>query len=123
MQIKETGYVKINYFDNSKEISINYSSILTKLIQEVGRLTDHYASDLFIEWKYLIEKPIEEGTIDTINYEILIREMGVCFTDKADEEYLKQRRECWESETRMTMDLDVVVTDKTIEMTLSYRER
>lgn len=33
------------------KMDINYSSILTKLIQETGRLCDRFASDLFISWK------------------------------------------------------------------------
>lgn len=36
--------------------SINYSSILTKLIQEAGRWCENYASDLFITWNEIIEK-------------------------------------------------------------------
>ena len=35
---------------------VNYSSILTKLIQEAGRWCESYASDLFIDWTSLVEK-------------------------------------------------------------------
>ncbi len=34
---------------------INYSSILSKLIVETGRLVEHYASDLFISWRSIEE--------------------------------------------------------------------
>lgn len=34
---------------------INYSSILTKLIQEAGRWCESYASDLFIDWGAVIK--------------------------------------------------------------------
>lgn len=34
---------------------INYSSILTKLIQAAGRLVDYYASDLFISWREVMD--------------------------------------------------------------------
>lgn len=35
------------------EFNINYSSILTRLIQSAGRFCIHHASDLFIDWKNL----------------------------------------------------------------------
>ena len=44
---------------------INYSSILTKLIQEAGRWTERYASDLFIGWTEIdgiLSNPITEST-------------------------------------------------------------
>ena len=34
----------------SQKFDINYSAILTKLIQEAGRWCERYASDLFIDW-------------------------------------------------------------------------
>lgn len=34
---------------------INYSSILTRLIQEAGRWCESYASDLFIDWEVIVE--------------------------------------------------------------------
>ena len=34
----------------SGRYEVNYSDILTKLIQEAGRYCEHYASDLFIDW-------------------------------------------------------------------------
>lgn len=46
--------------ENRKCFEINYSDILTKLIQETGRWCEKYASDLFIDWEYLLkamEKP------------------------------------------------------------------
>ena len=35
---------------------INYSDILTQLIQSCGRYCQRYASDLFIDWQYIVEK-------------------------------------------------------------------
>ena len=35
---------------------VNYSSILTRLIQEAGRYCESYASDLFIDWQDTLEK-------------------------------------------------------------------
>lgn len=59
-----------------RDFEINYSSILTKLIQECGRLCESYASDLFITWSS-IERKIEEKTMKTSVYLFGIREMGV----------------------------------------------
>lgn len=36
--------------------NINYSTILTKLIQEAGRWCERYASDLFIEWTSIVNQ-------------------------------------------------------------------
>lgn len=60
----------------SDEIDINYSTILTKLIQEAGRYCEHYASDLFISWN-LIEQSLRDGTIESGVEMFGFREMGV----------------------------------------------
>ena len=60
--------------------NINYSSILTKLIQEAGRWCKSYASDLFIAWNNLNRK-IETGTLERGSYLFGFRELGV---DSAD---------------------------------------
>ena len=39
------------WISHNEKVDINYSSILTKLIQEAGRLCDYFASDLFISWE------------------------------------------------------------------------
>ena len=45
------------YFSQySHEWDINYSSILTALIQSAGRYCQHYASDLFIDWSAIDRK-------------------------------------------------------------------
>ena len=59
-----------------RDFDINYSSILTKLIQECGRLCESYASDLFITWSG-IERKLKEKTMETSVYLFGIREMGV----------------------------------------------
>lgn len=58
------------------DFDINYSSILTKLIQECGRLCESFASDLFIIWNG-IERRLKDKTIETSVYLFGIREMGV----------------------------------------------
>lgn len=53
---------EIGYFNTLQgNWEINYSSILTKLIQEAGRWCEHYASDLFITWKHNIDKKLDDG--------------------------------------------------------------
>ena len=59
-----------------RDFDINYSSILTKLIQECGRLCESFASDLFITWNG-IERRFKEKTMKTSVYLFGIREMGV----------------------------------------------
>ncbi len=59
-----------------EDFDINYSSILTKLIQECGRLCESFASDLFIIWNG-IERRLKEKTMKTSVYLFGIREMGV----------------------------------------------
>lgn len=44
--IEATGYTSAY----SGHYDINYSSILTRLIQEAGRFCEYFASDLFIDW-------------------------------------------------------------------------
>ena len=61
---------------HGRNFDINYSSILTKLIQECGRLCESYASDLFITWNSIMQK-LEEKTMETSAYLFGIREMGV----------------------------------------------
>ena len=59
--IRENG----SYSPSKGKWEINYSSILTKLIQEAGRWTERYASDLFLGWKEIDEilsNPITEST-------------------------------------------------------------
>ena len=59
-----------------RDFDINYSDILTKLIQECGRLCEHYASDLFITWSRIVRE-LENRTMETSSYLFGIREMGV----------------------------------------------
>lgn len=60
--------------------NINYSFILTKLIQEAGRWCESYASDLFISWSSIDEK-LKKG--EDINYTYLFgfRQSGVDHKD------------------------------------------
>ena len=56
--------------------TLTYSSILTKLIQEAGRWCKRYASDLFIDWYYLMQD-INNGNLDDRTMLFGFREDGV----------------------------------------------
>lgn len=91
---------------------INYSSILTKLIQEAGRWCEYYASDLFIGWKYNIENKLEDGTIESGRYVFAIRDSGV----DGKEWYENHKDE--HNYYRAVWFLDVEIEDDKIKMTL-----
>lgn len=56
--------------------NLNYSSILTKLIQEAGRWCRRYASDLFVDW-HSLANDIDNGTLDSRTMLFGFREDGV----------------------------------------------
>lgn len=58
------------YFD------VNYSTILTKLIQSAGRFCKHYASDLFISWR-CVDKDLHNAEVENKTYLFGMRKMGV----------------------------------------------
>lgn len=55
---------------------INYSTILTKLIQEAGRWCEHHASDLFLYWESL-ERELSNERYKGDTYVFGFREQGV----------------------------------------------
>lgn len=58
---------------------VNYSSILTRLIQSAGRFCKNYASDLFIDWMNIESQLTGENTYYEDKYEYLfgMRKQGV----------------------------------------------
>ena len=80
----------VGYIKNAKQYqNINYSSILTKLIQDAGRLCDIYASDLFINWQCKIVEPLEKGELRNQVYTIELRQNGVEMYTEEDSENSK----------------------------------
>ena len=71
--ITETG----SYNPLEGKWKINYSSILTRLIQEAGRWCESYASDLFVQWKYGIDQKLDNGTLYTDTFVFAFRDSGV----------------------------------------------
>lgn len=99
---RETG--KWNSLEGKWEI--NYSSILTKLIQQAGRWCEYYASDLFILWEYNIKQKLDNGTIENGRYTFAFRENGVDNREKNSYYY------------RAVWFLDVTANEKKIELVL-----
>lgn len=60
----------------SGKFDVNYSSILTKLIQEAGRYCESYASDLFIDWS-TIDEHLREADFPGGTFLFGFRQMGV----------------------------------------------
>lgn len=92
--------------------AINISDILTKLIKEVGRLCDNYASDLFIGWNE-IQKKLDNGTMrgDEL-YVFAIRDGGV------DHEQWYENHKDKPNYYRAVWFLDIETTDRQIKMVL-----
>lgn len=90
---------------------INYSSILTKLIQEAGRWCEYYASDLFITWNR-IDKKLGNGSMSTESFVFGFRKDGV----DHKEWYELHRNDV--GRYRAVWFLDVTVNDGKIEMVL-----
>lgn len=112
--IEATGYLE-NYFGNgtvSHKWEINVSDILTKLIKEVGRLCDSYASDLFVSWNE-IQKKLDNGTMrgDEL-YVFAIRDGGV------DHEQRYENHKDEPNYYRAVWFLNVYTNDGQIKMTL-----
>ena len=104
-----------------RDFNINYSSILTKLIQECGRLCESYASDLFIDWNIIDEK-LQEKTMETSTYLFGIREMGVDHKSFVLDRYNSSG--CYAKyEYRKIYRLDIVVDGDLIRMELYEIER
>lgn len=104
-----------------RDFDINYSSILTRLIQECGRLCESYASDLFITWDGIVQK-LKEKTMETSTHLFGIREMGVDHNEFVLSRY--NNTGCYaKHEYRKIYRLDVIVEGDLIRMKLYEIER
>jgi hypothetical protein len=56
---------------------INYSGILSRLIQEAGRFCESFASDLFIDWKTVEEEIESMKDGGAVSFLFGFRQMGV----------------------------------------------
>lgn len=104
-----------------RDFEINYSSILTKLIQECGRLCESYASDLFVTWDVIMQK-LREKTMETSVYLFGIREMGVDHNEFVLSRYNNDG--CYAKyQYRKMYRLNIVVEDELITMELYEIDR
>lgn len=83
---------------------INYSDMLSQLIQSCGRYCQRYASDLFIDWQYVVEE-LEKGEPINEKRIFAIRSYGVDHNEfyeirKGKEPY----HEVWELTIESTED-------------------
>lgn len=107
-EIMNAVHIKEGPFQLSRDFNwINYSGILTKLIQEAGRWCRRYASDLFIDWG-VIDRQIKDRTIQSGSYLFGFREDGVddklyIFHRYDADKYCQTYRAIWR--------LDIVVDD------------
>ena len=92
-------------------VCINYSSILTKLIQEAGKYCTHYASDLFIEWEYIL-RAMDRGTFEGGTWIFAFRDMGV--DSSVEEENKTYYKAIWQ--------LDIETNEHIVRMTLQEKE-
>lgn len=104
-----------------RNFDINYSFILTKLIQECGRLCESYASDLFVTWN-IIEQKLKKKTMETSVYLFGIRERGVDHNEFIISRYNNNGYYA-RYEYRKMYRLNIVVEDDLISMELYEIER
>ena len=72
----EGKYVYKNSNPSEGKWEINYSSILTKLIQAAGSTCESYASDLFIDWPSVVIE-INQNKAEEINFLFGFRDSGM----------------------------------------------
>ena len=123
-----TDYGSSTVSNGVRKQDVNYSDILTKLIQDAGRICDSYASDLFIHWRYNIVDKMNNNELTTSTYEIGFRQSGVEMGEKGSECW-NTRLETFGGEIVKMMELEIICGkpdmfgDYTITMNLYGRER
>lgn len=100
----------------SGKFDINYSSILTRLIQEAGRYCESFASDLFIDWAG-IEKNLSDRDYCGGVYLFGFRKYGVDHNSYVLSRYNNDGRYA-EYEYRSMWRLDITVDGDDITMKL-----
>jgi len=113
-------------YDNTISIEINYTSIITKLIQEAGKYCSSYASDLVIDLNSLEEK-MRDFSIETDSMLFGFRDLGVdsdsniinssCYTNRLDNSINYTYRSIWRLDLYVS-EYDEELRTKNIKMTL-----
>ena len=91
--IEETGRWTYNSQKGCYVGEINWSSIITKLIQEAGRWCVYYASDLFVQLHPIVNA-LENGTLRSRNEIFGFRESGVDHDSFILSRYKTQNESC-----------------------------
>lgn len=119
--IHASGEWRNPIFEREMSWDINYSSILTQLIQWAGRYTESYASDLYIIWKYCVDQKLKDPNLESFSLMFGFREMGVDHDIVGDtereaviEKNLKQSHYYYRKVAR----LDIKIDGNKIEMEL-----
>lgn len=113
------------YHDPSTDmdvVQVNYSSLLTRLIQEAGRYCESYASDLFLSWQSTLDKLCDNRIKD---YSMLFGFRADGVDDARSVFYHEERESLYVYRSIWRLDVEVTKqTDnyKDITMTL-YRVR
>ena len=116
---RKTYYSKVIEAEG-RDFDINYSDILTKLIQECGRLCESYASDLFVDWNGITQK-LKDKTMEPSTYLFGIREMGVDHSEFVLSRYNNSSHAYYEY--LKIYRLDVIIEGDSIRMKLYEIER
>ena len=114
LKMEEKVYANaVGWWSNYQEkFDVNYSTILTKLIQEAGRWCERYASDLFVDWISLMEK-LADRNFDGETFLFGFRRDGVDHTS-----YILSRLNDGESKEyyRSVWRLDVEIENEQVTM-------
>lgn len=91
----------------SGKYEVNYSSILTRLIQEAGRFCERFASDLFIDWESVVRWIDNADKGDEIVFLFGFRQDGVDGNSFILSRYNNGCYSCPEKEYRSMWRLDI----------------
>ena len=108
-------------FESEMKWDINYSDILTQLIQWAGRFCDNYASDLYMIWKYSVDKKLDNKELESYSLLFGFRESGVDHQILEDPDYTVVEEHIKENcyYYRKVARLDVIINGGKIEMELN----
>ena len=114
------GHWGVPLFDNQLMWDINYSDILTELIQYAGRYWESYASDLFIIWKCCVEDKLKDRDLESFSITFGFKEFGVDQDTSTDTERIvvAKNRKNNSYYYRKVAKLDIIIDGSNITMRL-----
>ena len=101
----------------SGRYEINYSGILSTLIGEAGRFCEAFASDLFIDWSFVVDYIKNASENARMSYLFGFRQYGVDHAEYVLNRYNNEQGYA-KHNYRSLWRLDVVTEGKEIKMTL-----